>query len=48
VKVIVLAGGRGVRLRTVTELRLRLYGSERRVQPDSVSMLRLGSKGVAG
>lgn len=44
-KVIILAGGRGTRLRTEAELRLRLLGYKRCVQPTSISGLRLGSRG---
>lgn len=40
------SGGCGTRLRTVAEPRLRLRGSKRCVQPDSVSVFRLGTKGV--
>ena len=47
-KAIGLARGRGTRLRTVAELRLRLRGYKRCVQPGSISALRLGSKGVGG
>jgi hypothetical protein len=47
-KAIGLAGGRGTRLRTVAELRLRLRGCKRCVQPDGISGLRLGSEGVGG
>jgi hypothetical protein len=45
-KDIVLAGVRGKQLRTEAELRLRLRGYKRCVQPTSISGLRLGSRGV--
>jgi hypothetical protein len=47
-KAIGLAGGRGTRLRIVAEPKLRLRGYKRCVQPDGISALRLGSKGVGG